>query len=198
MSKGFNFYALLILLSALFMAGAASVQADEMVQPHSHPMIPANPPPPPPIHRPIVAKWDLFGGMKYYYDGILIADDQSLKAFLDTVHDPQVDHLLQQSQSDHTVGILGLVGGNALILGGVLSGNSTDNGQQYNLTATSGVLILVGAVVDFGGALLFQESNTTKFTAVERYNQIVRGETDLSVENRQSAPPGDLSVAFKF
>jgi len=199
MSKGFNLFALLILLSVLFMAGAVSVQADEMVQPHSHPMIPANPPPPPPIRKPIVAKWDLFGGMEYYYDGIKITDDQTLKAFLDTVHDPETDHLLQQSQSDHTLGVVGLVGGSALILGGALSGNTTDNGQQYNLTATSGILFLVGAVVDFGGALFFQESNTTKFTAVERYNQVVRGEPDLSVENWQTTPPpANLSVAFNF
>jgi len=137
--------------------------------------------------------------MQYYYAGIRITDDQSLKAFLDTIHDPETDQLLQQSQSDHTLRVVGLVGGSALILGGALSGNTTDNGQQYNLTATSGILFLVGAVVDFGGALFFQESNTSKFTAVERYNQIVRGETDLSVENRQSnSPPGNLSVAFKF
>ena len=161
-----------------------------------------NPPPPPlvPMHKPIVAKWTTVQGMRYYHDGFLLDEGKgpTLDSVIYSMNDAQASALLHKSENDESLGLFSYVGGGALFIGGLLSTNYNEQTRQWNVSTGSVVVMGLGTVVEFVGRLLISESITSKFAAVQRYNQVVRGEDDPSVENWKAVPPADLSVAFSF
>lgn len=161
-----------------------------------------NPPPPPPmaLRHPIVAKWTTLQGMRYYHEGFELDGKMgpTLGSVIYSLNDPQATALLRKSENDESVGLFGSIGGSGLFLTGLFTSNYNQQTNQINISPASAILMSVGLVTEFIGDLVLIESRTSKFAAVERYNQVVRGEDDPSVENWKSGQPADLSVAFNF
>lgn len=152
--------------------------------------------------KPIVCKLTTLEGMQYYHLGSKIDGDDKLWPLLAPMNDPEINRLVGVSKGSHTAGVVLLVGGTGLLVGGlVVAGDNYNNQtQSFNSSATTGLLLaLVGAVGDYVGAFKLDESLTSKFAAVQRYNALVRGE-DETVTSWNLPRDGFRTdvLAFKF
>jgi hypothetical protein len=156
--------------------------------------------PTPEKRKPIVCKWNTLGGMRYYYAGLKIADGQSLKKIISPLNDPEANRLLDVSSGSHTAGVAFLIGGIPCLVGGLLTaGSNYDNTtRSLNSTGTAGLIVAaVGLVGDYIGAFKLQESKTSEFAAVQRYNVLVRGEEETSWNLPKSGVQTEL-LTLKF
>ncbi|GEM_PF-2000136 len=158
--------------------------------------------PQPEKRKPIVSKWTTLDGMRYYYAGVKVADDDSLKNLISPLKDPEANRLLDVSSGSHTAGVVFLVGGTACLIGGLsmAGGNYDSNSQSFNSTGTAGLVVaLVGLVGDYVGVFKLEESMTSKFAAVQRYNALVRGEDEAVTSwNLPKAGIQTDLLTFKF
>lgn len=162
-------------------------------------------PPAPPVvdvRKPIVCKWTTMEGMKYYYSGAKIEDRRSLGEIVSTLHDPEVDRLWRVTTSSEDVGVIFSISGGALFLGGLgiamSSPNFTSNSTTLDGTETAGLIVTLGGLVaGYVGIFKLEESNTSKFAAIQRYNAVIHGDDTLSLNSSRPGIRMDL-VTLKF
>lgn len=150
--------------------------------------------------KPIVCKWTTLEGMRYYYDGLKIDDDQSLKNVISPLKDPEADRLLALSSSSRAAGIGFLAGGTLFLAGGlVVALDNYDSGNRsFNSTGAVGlVAAAAGLIGDYIGAFKLVQSRTSRFAAVQRYNAIVHGDLQTSWGIPERGVHADL-LALKF
>ena len=156
-------------------------------------------PPAPAKRQPIVCKWTTLDGMNYYLAGDKVTDTKKLQPIISDLHDPEADRLIKLSAQSKDSGILFLAGGTVLLIGGggliVTDPNSgsLDEKQTFGLA-----LVLAGLAGDYLGAFKLEESLTSKFAAVQRYNAVVHGD-DLTSFNRPPKPAFQAQLlTFRF
>ncbi|HET9869766.1 MAG TPA: hypothetical protein VFR02_04650 [bacterium] len=184
-------FALWLAAAPLFAAATAPVKAKNLAPPAIDPVV---------QRQPILAKWTTLEGMRYYYDGVLLDNGKGLglAQVLYPLNDGQATGLLRKSEDDESLGLGAVLGGSLLMGAGLLTSDYDQANRQVHVPVGSAIALIVGIVADFAGGLWLEESRTAKFAAVERYNQVVRGEAGPSVENWKAIPAADLSVAFAF
>jgi hypothetical protein len=155
--------------------------------------------PTPVIRKPIVMKWTTLEGLHYFFAGTNVDRLENLEGIISPLKDKEADRLLSLSESSTDSGTVCLVGGSALLLGGLFAvGAGGPDNNQLNNTQTIGLVIaVVGAVGDYVGLFKLAESETAKFAAVQRYNQVIHGDTDVSWNTNHPSTPSDL-LTFKF
>lgn len=156
-------------------------------------------PAPPEIRKPIVMKWTTLEGMRYYYLGLKIDDSKSMRSIISPLNDSEANRLLKVSSDSESSGVVFLVGGGVLTLGGLIGAASGPvDGDQVNTGQAIGIgIALLGLVGDYIGIFKLTESETAQFSAVQRYNQVVHGDTDVSWNYHSPSIQADL-LAFKF
>lgn len=144
---------------------------------------------PTPVQRqPIVCKWTTLDGMNYYLGGDKVTEMKKLQPILSALHDPETDRLAALSNSSQDSGTVFLIGGTVLLIGGVASIGSDTNSGGIDAQQAAGIVgVLLGLGGDYVGAFKLEESLTSKFAAVQRYNAVVHGE-DLSYLPPSSQP----------
>lgn len=149
--------------------------------------------------QPIVCKWTTLDGMNYYLSGDKVTDMKKLEPILSALHDPETDRLRALSNSSQHAGTVFLIGGTVLLIGGVAAVGSDPNSNGIDAQQTAGILgVLLGLAGDYIGAFRLEESLTSKFAAVQRYNAVVHGD-DLTSFNRPSQPGFHAQLlAFHF
>lgn len=153
-----------------------------------------------PSRKPIVCKWTTLQGMCYYYDGLKVDDDQSMKNIISPLKDPEADRLLALSSNSRTAGIGFLAGGTLFLAGGlVLALDNYDSvNRSFNSTGAVGlVAAAAGLIGDYIGAFKLVQSRTSRFAAVQRYNAIAHGDAPTSWGLPERGIHADL-LALKF
>jgi hypothetical protein len=160
----------LILSMGLLIFGATLVQAGEIKWQKS----------------PIQTHW-AFGGMEYSLAGQKLGNFQDFADTLEPINDPRANRLLADSQNNALIGTIGsLVGSLGIGWGG---GNLLFN-DSPSLRSAHVAVLLTGVGIDLLAALFLDDSRAQKYNAVQRYNEVVRGE-DPSLP---AAPADDKSL----
>jgi hypothetical protein len=135
---------------------------------------------------PIQTHW-AFGGMEYSLAGQKLGNFEDFADALAPINDPRANRLLADSQNNALIGTIGsLVGSLGVGWGG---GNLLFNDLSSTRSAHVAVL-LTGVGIDLLAALSLDDSRAQKYNAVQRYNEVVRGE-DSSLP---AAPADDKSL----
>jgi len=122
---------------------------------------------------PIRTHWSFWTGMEYSLQGIRLSDNPSFEDAIFPLEDPESTRLLKDSESLGAVAGIGSALGSLGIGWGGFHLLFDDHPSSHG---TSVAILLTGAGLDLIGSLLFDGSQSAKFNAVERYNQLVRGE----------------------
>ena len=118
------------------------------------------------------------GGLQYSFEDIRLLNDRQFEDLIYPLGDPEAGRLLKKSESSKDAGgILSLLGGAGVVAGGVgiLSASSADQARPW-IVCGVGSFFLWGA-----GGVLRSEGETSKFSAVQRFNSLARGNSSLPV-----------------
>ncbi|HET9870385.1 MAG TPA: hypothetical protein VFR02_07815 [bacterium] len=116
-----------------------------------------------------------FWGLEYRLAGDPLKDFQDFSDAMTPLGDTRVDRLLARSQDSALWARLGsLVGGVGLGWGGFHLLFDDSPSRHGANTA----ILLTGVGVDLLASLFSEDSQAAKYNAVQRYNQVVRGEDD--------------------
>jgi hypothetical protein len=145
--------------------------------------------------KAIVCKWTTLGGMKYFLSGQKV-DGKDLEQTVFSLKDAEATRLLKQSEDSNTLGWIGIGGGGALMVAGLIGLNQDNHPNTVNpVWATAG---LGGTVIAVAGAFLLQQGRTSQFAAVQRYNQVIHGEVDMSFNTTKMPVMPMLAFGMKF
>ena len=121
----------------------------------------------------IQTHWATLGGMQYLREGKALSGPE-LDRTLHALDDRQVDALLGKSESDETLGLVGLGGSVALSVLSLFFPNNHIHVIGLDISTPYLPLAVPGAVLGIGGGLLEMEAGTAKYAAVQRYNRMTR------------------------
>jgi hypothetical protein len=123
--------------------------------------------------------WTTLGGMQYLLEGKALSGPE-LDRTLHTLEDQRVDALLAKSESDETLGFIGLGGSLALSALSLFFPNTHIHVIGLDISAPFLPVAVPGAALGLAGGLLEMEAGTAKYAAVQRYNRLVRPSGPLS------------------
>ena len=130
-------------------------------------------PVPTPTHLPITTHWTTLGGMQYLQNDKELSGPE-LKALINSIDDQQATALLNKSESDETLGFFGLGGSVILSVGSLFFPNTHIYIFGLDISTPYLPIAVPGAALGVAGGLLELEANTSKYTAVQRYNRVTK------------------------
>jgi hypothetical protein len=157
-------------------------------------------PSPSPFLKPLAVKWTSSGNPSYFQADKKVGNGKELKAIIDSLNDPVATRLLAQSEVQETWGTAGLVGGMVMIAGGITASSidTINNGWDGKIDTETAILVFGGLGVDLLSLLVLDESTSSRFASVERYNQVLHKEPGLSLSLPGNASKPGLRLAFQF
>jgi hypothetical protein len=126
-----------------------------------------------PTGAPIQTHWTTLGGMQYLQNDKLLSGPE-LKGLIDSLDDPQASALLNKAESDETLGFIGLGGSIVLSAASLFFTDTQIHVIGLDISTPYLPVAVPGAVLGIVGGLLVLESNTAKYTAVQRYNRLTK------------------------
>jgi hypothetical protein len=126
-----------------------------------------------PATSPITTHWTTLGGMQYLQNDKVL-NGSELKTVIESLNDPQANSFLSKSESDETVGFIGLGGSVGLSLLSLLFPNTHIYVIGLDISTPYLPIAAPGAVLGLAGGLLVLESSTAKYAAVQRYDRVTK------------------------
>lgn len=152
--------------------------------------------------KPIDAQLQMFGLMKYSYDGMDLNGYDNLRPLIEGLGDIHASRFLKAAQDRDAIALPLIIGGSALEIIGIVDGLARY--QEYRATGEEQDYGLFwgffggGLVVTVIGALVEDQARVDKFNAIKRYNAVVRGEAEISVMFRPTDGGVSLGLAKRF
>jgi hypothetical protein len=123
------------------------------------------------VYTPIQTHWTALGGMQYLQNNKVLSGPE-LKMVISSLNDSQASTLLNQSESDETLGFFGLGGSVALSVTSLFFPDTIIHVAGLNISTPYMPLAVPGAVLGIVGGLLELDSITEKYASVQRYNHV--------------------------
>jgi hypothetical protein len=120
---------------------------------------------------PLTTHWTTLDGMQYLQNDKVL-NGAELKTVIESLNDPQASALLSKSESDETVGFIGLGGSLIFSVGSLFFPNTHIYVVGLDISTPYLPIAIPGAVLGVAGGLLVLESGTSKYAAVQRYNHV--------------------------
>jgi hypothetical protein len=126
-----------------------------------------------PASSPITTHWTTLGGMQYLQNDKVLTGPE-LKNVIDSLDDQQAKSLLSKSESDETLGFVGLGGSLVLSVGSLFFPNTHIYVVGLDISTPYMPIAVPGAIIGIVGGLLELESSTAKYAAIQRYNRVTK------------------------
>jgi hypothetical protein len=124
-----------------------------------------------PTPSPIRTHWTTLDGMQYLQNDKVL-NGPELNAVIESLKDPQATALLNKSESDETLGFIGLGGSVGLSLLSLCFQNTHIYVVGLDISTPYLPVAIPGAVLGVVGGLFIFEAGTAKYAAIQRYNQV--------------------------
>jgi hypothetical protein len=128
---------------------------------------------PVPAVAPIQTHWTTWGGMQYFQNDQLLSGPE-LKNLIASLKDQEATNLLLKSESDETIGYVGLGSSIFLSILVIFLPNNHIHVVGLDISTPYLPVAIPGTLMGIAGGLLETEAGTAKYAAIQRYNRLTK------------------------